>query len=92
MLVVMATNITKVEDNFLRMVYLNYRVGTTALRRYFDNVHPNLPLDLSSPTNKSILSNLYKTSRGQRRILYQEQWDILYPPSGIFLITFKISE
>ncbi|CAG2222569.1 unnamed protein product [Mytilus edulis] len=30
----MATNITKEEDNFLRIVYLNYRVGTTALRRF----------------------------------------------------------
>ncbi|VDI17828.1 Hypothetical predicted protein [Mytilus galloprovincialis] len=78
----MATNITKEEDNFLRIVYLNYRVGTKALRRYFDNVHPNLPSDLSSPTNKSILAILHKPPRGQRRVLYQEQWDILYPPSG----------
>ncbi|CAG2224382.1 unnamed protein product [Mytilus edulis] len=69
------------------MVYLNYRVGTTALRRYFDNVHPNLPSDLSSPTNKSILSNLYKPPGGQREILYQEQWDILYPPSGSHVVS-----
>ncbi|CAG2198749.1 unnamed protein product [Mytilus edulis] len=83
----MATNITKEEDNFLRIVYLNYRVGTTALRRYFDNVLPNLPSDLSSPTNMSILSNLHKPPRGKRRILYQEQWDILYPPSGSQLVS-----
>ncbi|XP_052084041.1 uncharacterized protein LOC127721329 [Mytilus californianus] len=73
---------TKEEDNFLRVVYLNYRVGTTALRRYFDSVHSNLPSDLSSPPNKAILSSLYKPPRGQRRVLYQEQWDILYPPTG----------
>ncbi|CAC5360488.1 unnamed protein product [Mytilus coruscus] len=73
---------TKEEDNFLRVVYLNYRVGTNALRRYFDSVHPNLPADLSPPPNKAILSSLHKPPRGQRRILYQEQWDILYPPTG----------
>ncbi|VDI19623.1 Hypothetical predicted protein [Mytilus galloprovincialis] len=84
----MATSITKEEDNFLRIVYLNYRVGTTALRRYFDNVHPNLPSDLSSPTNKSILASLHKpTPRGQRKVLYQEQWDILYPPSGSHVVS-----
>lgn len=76
--------VTKEEDNFLRVVYLNYQVGTTALRRYFDNVHPNLSSDLSSPTNKAILSNLYKPPRGQKRVLYQQQWDILYPSTGKF--------
>ncbi|CAG2198306.1 unnamed protein product [Mytilus edulis] len=74
--------VTKEEDNFLRVVYLNYRVGTTALRRYFDSVHPFLPADLSSPPNKAILASLHKPPRGQRRVLYQEQWDILYPPTG----------
>lgn len=74
--------VTQEEDNFLRVVHLNYRVGTTALRRYFDNVHPNLPTDLSSPTNESILSNLFKPPRGQKRVLYQDQWNILYPSSG----------
>ncbi|XP_076080658.1 uncharacterized protein LOC143051646 isoform X2 [Mytilus galloprovincialis] len=78
----MATNMTKEEDNFLRIVYLNYRVGTTALRRYFDSVHPNLQSVLSSPSNKAILSDLYKPPRGQRRILYQEQWNTLYPSPG----------
>lgn len=73
--------VTKEEDNFLRVVYLN-KVATTALRRYFDNVHPNLLSDLSSPTNISILSNLYKPLRGQKRVLNPEQWNILYPSSG----------
>ncbi|CAG2201854.1 unnamed protein product [Mytilus edulis] len=91
-MMIMATNITKEEDNFLRIVYLNYRVGTKALRRYFDNVHPNLLSDLSSPTNKSILAGLHKPPRGQRRVLYREQWDILYPPSGNFLIQVKCQE
>ncbi|CAG2241546.1 unnamed protein product [Mytilus edulis] len=78
----MATNITKEEDNFLRIVYLTYRVGTTALRRYFDGFHPNLQSDLSFPPNKAILLDLHKPPRGQRRVLYQEQWNILYPSSG----------
>ncbi|CAC5380299.1 unnamed protein product [Mytilus coruscus] len=73
---------TKEEDNFLRVVYLNYRVGTTALRRYFDCIHPNLPSDLSSPINKAILLGLHKPPRGQRKVLYQEQWNVLYPSSG----------
>ncbi|CAC5360513.1 unnamed protein product [Mytilus coruscus] len=73
---------TKEEDNFLRIVYLNYRVGTTALRRYFDSAHPNLASDLSSPSNKAILSNLHKPPRGQRRVLYQDQWNMLYPSPG----------
>ncbi|XP_052084012.1 uncharacterized protein LOC127721316 [Mytilus californianus] len=74
--------VTKDEDNFLRVVSLNYRVGTTALRRYFDKVHPNLQSDLSSPANISILSSLHKPPRGHKRVLYQEQWNILYPSSG----------
>ncbi|VDI21504.1 Hypothetical predicted protein [Mytilus galloprovincialis] len=78
----MATNMTKEEDNFLRIVYLNYRVGTTALRRYFDSVHPNLQSVLSSPSNKAILSDLHKPSRGQRKVLFLEQWNTLYPSSG----------
>ncbi|VDI14710.1 Hypothetical predicted protein [Mytilus galloprovincialis] len=81
----MATNITKEEDNFLRIVYLTYRVGTTALRRYFDGFHPNLQSDLSFPPNKAILLDLHKPpkhAKGQRKVLYQEQWNILYPSSG----------
>ncbi|CAG2210513.1 unnamed protein product [Mytilus edulis] len=73
---------TKEEDNFLRIVYLNYRVGTTALRRYFDSVHPNLQSVLSSPSNKAILSDLHKPPRGQRKVLFLEQWNTLYPSSG----------
>ncbi|CAC5380301.1 unnamed protein product [Mytilus coruscus] len=69
---------TKEEDNFLRIVYLNYRVGTIALRRYFDGVHPNLTSDLSSPSNKAILASLNKPPRGQKRVLFQEQWNVLY--------------
>ncbi|VDI65285.1 Hypothetical predicted protein, partial [Mytilus galloprovincialis] len=78
----MATNMTKEEDNFLRIVYLNYRVGTSALRRYFDSVHPNLQSVLSSPSNKAILSDLHKPTRGQRKVLFLEQWNTLYPASG----------
>ncbi|XP_071138346.1 uncharacterized protein [Mytilus edulis] len=83
----MATNITKEEDNFLRIVYLTYRVGTTALRRYFDGFHPNLQSDLSFPPNKAILLDLHKPPRGQRRVLYQEQWNILYPSSGSAVVS-----
>ncbi|CAG2231817.1 unnamed protein product [Mytilus edulis] len=83
----MATNTTKEEDNFLRIVYLYYRVGITVLRRFFDGFHRNLQSDLSFPPNKAILLSLHKPPRGQRKVLYQEQWDILYPSSGSAVIS-----
>ncbi|VDI58191.1 Hypothetical predicted protein [Mytilus galloprovincialis] len=83
----MATNMTKEEDNFLRIVYLNYRVGTTALRRYFDGVHPNLASDLSSSSNKTLLSNLLNPLRRQRTVLHRDQWNILYPLPGSPLVS-----
>lgn len=80
---------TKEEDNFLRTVYLNYRVATPALRRCFDRKHPNLAFDLSIPANKKILSNLCNTI-GRRKILNAEQLKILYPLTGNYLANFKL--
>ncbi|XP_071139528.1 uncharacterized protein [Mytilus edulis] len=69
------------EENFLRIVYLHYRVVTPSLKRFFDGKHPNLSADLNLPTNKAILSNLHNPPRG-RRILHPQQWNTLYPPTG----------
>lgn len=74
--------VSKEEENFLRIVYLNYRVATGALRKFFDKLHPNLSVDLHIPVNKSILTQMYNPPRGRRRVLYSSQWNILYPPTG----------
>lgn len=70
------------EENFLRIVYLNYRVATGALKRFFDIQHPNLSVDLHKPGIEASLKLLYKPPPGKKRVLYQGQWDILYPPPG----------
>ncbi|CAC5399270.1 unnamed protein product [Mytilus coruscus] len=73
---------TKEEDNFLRIIYLNFQVATPALRSYFDSKHPNLVLDLSFPPNKTVLLDLYKPPPRKKKLLNQGQWSILYPPPG----------
>ncbi|XP_071152018.1 fibronectin type III domain-containing protein-like [Mytilus edulis] len=70
------------EDNSYRLFYLSHNVGTKALRRFFNRVHSNLASDLRNPESKAILMDLYKPPRGMRRVLYQGQWDILYPSPG----------
>ncbi|CAG2210514.1 unnamed protein product [Mytilus edulis] len=42
---------------------------------------------LSSSSNKAILSNLYKPSRGQRKVLFLEQWNTLYPSPGSSVVS-----
>lgn len=73
------------EENFLRIVYLHYRVVTPSLKRFFDGKHPNLSADLNLPTNQAILSNLHNPPPKGRRILYPQQWNTLYPPTGMFI-------
>lgn len=73
------------EENFLRIVYLHYRVVTPVLKRFFDGKHPNLSADLNLATNKAILSNLHNPPR---RILYAQQWKKLYPPTGMFYMIY----
>lgn len=70
------------EENFLRIVYLNYRVATGALTRFFDKLHPHLSADLHIPGNKVILQKLYIPPPRGKRVLYPGQWNILYPPPG----------
>lgn len=67
--------VSQEEENFLRIVYLHYRVATDALRRFFDKLHQNLSVDLNNQGNKAILTQLLS----KKRVLYQTQWDILYP-------------
>lgn len=69
------------EENFLRIVYLHYRVVTPVIKRFFDRKHPNLSADLT--TNKTILYNLRNPPEGFPRVLYAKQWEILYPPRGM---------
>ncbi|XP_076081147.1 uncharacterized protein LOC143052059 [Mytilus galloprovincialis] len=70
------------EENFLRIVYLHYRVVTPVLKRFFDGNHPNLSADLNLATNRAILSNLHNPPPRSRRILFAQQWKTLYPPTG----------
>lgn len=66
------------EENFLRIVYLHYRVITPCLTKFFDGIHPNLSASLNLAQNKTILRELQK-----KRILNQQQWDTLYPSLGM---------
>ncbi|CAG2251696.1 unnamed protein product [Mytilus edulis] len=77
--------VSKEEDNFLRIVYLHYRVATGALTNFFDKLHPSLSADLNIPGNKAILQDLYIPPPRKKRFLYRGQWDTLYPPAGKFL-------
>ncbi|CAG2251700.1 unnamed protein product [Mytilus edulis] len=83
--------VSKEEDNFLRIVYLHYRVATGALTNFFDKLHPSLSADLNIPGNKAILQDLYIPPPRKKRVLYRGQWDTLYPPPGKFLGRNKFS-
>ncbi|XP_071150630.1 uncharacterized protein [Mytilus edulis] len=79
--------VSKEEDNFLRIVYLHYRVATEALTNFFDKLHPSLSADLNIPGNKAILRDLYIPPPRKKRVLYRGQWDTLYPPPGTTAVT-----
>ncbi|CAC5400073.1 DZIP3 [Mytilus coruscus] len=79
--------VSKEVENFLRVVFLNYRVATGALKRFFDKLHPNLQADLNIPGNKAILQQLYTPPPRIKRVLYQGQWHILYPSAGVPAVT-----
>ncbi|VDI03046.1 Hypothetical predicted protein [Mytilus galloprovincialis] len=79
--------VTKEEENFLRIVYLHYRVATGALTNFFDKLHPSLSADLNIPGNKAILQDLYIPPPRKKRVLYRGQWDTLYPPPGPTTVT-----
>ncbi|XP_063411142.1 uncharacterized protein LOC134694078 [Mytilus trossulus] len=79
--------VSKEEENFLRIVYLHYRVATGALTNFFDKLHPSLSADLNIPGNKAILQDLYIPPPRKKRFLYRSQWDTLYPPPGPTIVT-----
>ncbi|XP_063412766.1 uncharacterized protein LOC134695444 [Mytilus trossulus] len=79
--------VSKEEENFLRIVYLHYRVATGALTNFFDKLHPSLSADLNIPGNKAILKDLYIPPTRKKRVLYQGQWNTLYPPPGSTTVT-----
>ncbi|CAG2197183.1 unnamed protein product [Mytilus edulis] len=79
--------VSKEEENFLRIVYLNYSVATRALTTFFDKLHPDLSADLHITGNKATLKQLLNPPPCRKRVLYQGQWDILYPPTGTSIVT-----
>ncbi|CAG2199891.1 unnamed protein product [Mytilus edulis] len=79
--------VSKEEENFLRIVYLNYSVATRALTTFFDKLHPDLSADLHITGNKATLKQLLNPPPCRKRVLYQGQWDILYPPTGKPIVT-----
>ncbi|XP_048582570.1 uncharacterized protein LOC5502244 isoform X14 [Nematostella vectensis] len=64
-------------ENFLRLLQLLIEGGTTALRTYFDAIHPPATLAGVLAAKHSQLQNLYK-----KGIINSSQWPLLYPPSG----------
>ncbi|XP_063397033.1 uncharacterized protein LOC134681363 [Mytilus trossulus] len=69
-------SLTEEESNFLRFYYLNLKIATKAVRKYFDSVHPH-----SGLANE--LANSYVTLKGLRFITKQ-QLQTLYPsPASI---------
>jgi WD40 repeat protein len=62
--------------NFTRLSRLLVDKGTEALRNTFDAIHP--------PANLPVVLNANRTSllRLKPRVIYNSQWDLLFPPSG----------
>ncbi|XP_048576145.1 uncharacterized protein LOC125557526 [Nematostella vectensis] len=66
------------KDNFLKLCRLLIDGGTQSLRTYFTSIHHPTPLAAFLNTHKKTLTNLKS-----RRILRQEQFDRLFPASGV---------
>ncbi|XP_048575793.1 uncharacterized protein LOC116608883 isoform X5 [Nematostella vectensis] len=66
------------KDNFLKLCRLLIDGGTQSLRTYFTSIHHPTPLAAFLNTHKKTLINLKS-----RRILRQEQFDRLFPASGV---------
>ena len=73
--------ISKERTNYLRLAALVIDGGKTALKLQFDDKFPpnTLSQDLRAPGNFQILQRLGNPPRGKRRILLQDQFDILFP-------------
>ncbi|XP_032226293.2 NACHT, LRR and PYD domains-containing protein 3-like isoform X1 [Nematostella vectensis] len=66
------------KDNFLKLCRLLIDGGTQSLRTYFTSIHHPTPLAAFLNTHKKTLINLKS-----RRKLRQEQFDRLFPASGV---------
>ncbi|XP_048575794.1 NACHT, LRR and PYD domains-containing protein 3-like isoform X1 [Nematostella vectensis] len=66
------------KDNFQKLCRLLIDGGTQSLRTYFTSIHHPTPLAAFLNTHKKTLVNLKS-----RRILRQEQFDRLFPASGV---------
>ncbi|XP_032237000.2 NACHT, LRR and PYD domains-containing protein 14 isoform X2 [Nematostella vectensis] len=68
---------TEGKDNFSRLCRLLVDGGTKALLTVFNSSHPPSSLEASLKKNKATLKKLLK-----KKVIRQEQWDLLFPPSG----------
>lgn len=71
-------SLSEEESNFLIFNFLNLKVATTAVRVYFDKVHP--PAGLATELTKSA-----KTLKGLC-FMTKQQLNILYPSLGKFYL------
>lgn len=65
------------ETLFLRLTYLILKIGPEAVRELFDKHIPSKDLKQKLAKEKGNLQKLK-----QRRVIYDYQWDILYPSNG----------
>ena len=77
----LSQHISKEMSNFLRLAALIIDGGKYALKLQFDMHFPpnTLTQDLRAPGNFQILQRLGNPPKGKRRILMQEQLDLLFP-------------
>ncbi|XP_048575673.1 NLR family CARD domain-containing protein 4 [Nematostella vectensis] len=68
---------TEGKDNFSRLCRLLVDGGTKALLTVFNSIHPPSSLAKSLKKNKATLKKLLN-----KKVIRQEQWDLLFPPSG----------
>ena len=77
-----SSEITKEENNYVRIFYLLLRVAPPVVREKFDReFYPGgLKTELSR-TRFNVISPLFK-----KRVINQKQWDLLYPKTGKLLL------
>jgi len=73
------TSETKEHVNYTKLFRLIYDGGTLAFRTVFDGIIPPASFGVVLTANRPILQRL---KRPVGRVLSQDQWDLLYPPSG----------
>ena len=65
--------------NYTKLCRLLVDGGTQAVRSVFDGIHPPSTLKAVLNANRATLQRL---KRPEGKVLNNEQWDQLYPPSG----------